>query len=125
MKWHLYRKDDPNTWPQIDCPMVVWTGEHILLCEWYNDDRKMFDLAEEIDPIFYEKLRYLTEFYYAYIGYVPNGYKTVYPIRCTQDKWCEEGYDDNGYCMAEDPQCKFAKVVPEYVIEEKAIWKEF
>lgn len=125
MKWHLYKKDDPNTWPKIDCPMVVWTGEDLFLCDWYNDYRKMFDLCEVIDPCFYERLRDLTELYYAYIAYVPSCYKTLYPTRCTKESYCEYGYDDDGYCMAENQQCYFAKLVPEYEIEEKTIWREF
>ena len=24
MNWHLFRKDNPNTWPEIDCPMLVY-----------------------------------------------------------------------------------------------------
>ena len=41
---------------------------------------------------------------------------------CEYDDRC--AYEDDGYCMFED-SCEFAKVVPEYEIEEKRIWKEF
>ena len=126
MKWRLYKKDDPNTWPQIDCPMVVWTGEQIFLCDWYNDERKMFDLLEVVDADYGYDFNRLTEFYYAYIGHIPSGYKTCHPIICTC-KDCPEGYDDNGYCMDYDNDyiCGFKKEVAEYTIEEKRIWKEF
>ena len=122
MKWHLYKKDDPNTYPKIDCPMILWDGEILDICDWYNDQRKMFD-SFVADNSFH--INHLTECYYAYIGYVPSGYKTVYQTRCIKESYCEDGYDDNGYCMAENQQCEFAQLVPEYVIEEKAIWKEW
>ena len=117
MKWHLYNKDDPNTWPQVDCPIVVYkmSGGYPDVYQW--------------DPVEHcfvnEKTYKCQECYYAYIGYVPSGYRTLYPTKCTKEKRCDEGHDDDGYCMTENPTCEFAKVIPEYVIEEKAIWKEF
>jgi hypothetical protein len=62
------------------------------------------------------------ECFYAYIGYIPSEYKTTYPTKCMRGDRC--AYDDDGYCMFES-ECEFAKVVPEYYIEEKRIWKEF
>ena len=125
MKWHLYKKDDPNTWPQIDCPMVVYypykqyydSADCIILCCWDNDRDCFYTATESWDK---------RELYYAYIGYVPSGYKTCYPVVCTC-KDCPEGHDDNGYCMDYDNDyaCGYKKEVPEYGIEEKAIWKEF
>ena len=125
MKWHLYKKDDPNTWPRFDSPMVVWTGEKLLLCDWYNDERKMFDVLEVMDPICFEQLRHLTEFYYAYIAYVPYGYKTHKVIMCTDDSNCKIGCNDNGYCMYDEFECENQRKVNEYSIEEKLIWQEF
>ena len=122
MTWRLYKKDDPNTWPQIDCPMLVYlyhaNGDmNLWICKW-NKDKKWF-IRDEMCNFFTE------ECYYAYIGYIPSGYKTTYPAKCTRDDRC--GYDDDGYCMleAENQHCEFAKTVPEYSIEEKRIWKEF
>ena len=125
MKWHLYKKDDPNTWPQIDCPMVVYypvkqyhDSEPVIFIGHWDNDRKQFYTPKK----WWDEM----ELYYAYVAYTPSGYKTCYPIMCTCDN-CPEGYDDNGYCMDYDDEyaCKYKKEVPEYVIEEKAIWKEF
>lgn len=123
MKWHLYKKDDPNTWPQIDCPMVVYypykqyhdSDNIIFIGHWDNDRKQFFTPKKWWD----EK-----ELYYAYVGYVPSGYKTYYPTRCTREDNNRCEYDDDGYCMLEGP-CPFSEVVPEYGIEEKVIWKEF
>lgn len=121
MKWHLYKKDDPNTWPKVDCPMVVCLyhpsdGEMELhMCKSFVKGFGVF--------MFQDGGTCCTECYYAYIGYVPSGYKTTYPIRCMRDgDRC--AYEDDGYCMFES-ECEFAKEVPEYSIEEKRIWKEF
>ena len=123
MKWHVYKKDDPNTWPQIDCPMIVYYDDKIMSCVYFwNNDKHCFFDDKNIGEWGFE------ECYYAYIGYVPNGYKTCYPIRCTKENcWCKDGYDDNGYCLDYDGDysCGYKKIVPEYTVEEKRIWKEF
>lgn len=122
MKWRLYKKDDPNTWPHIDCPMVVY-GMHnnewtiMKICVW-NREFEHFRVEDEWFHYNFD------ECYYAYIGYIPSGYKTLYPIKCMCEYDDRCAYEDDGYCMFED-SCKFAKVVPEYEIEEKRIWKEF
>lgn len=122
MNWHLYKKDDPNTWPQIDCPMVVClyhpNGKmNLWICKWDNN-RNCF-IRQEICN-FYTK-----ECYYAYIGYVPKGYKTHQPAKCKLGWYgCQGGYDDNTYCLY-DGNCNEKQIVNEYEIEEKQIWKEF
>ena len=123
MKWYLYRKDDPNTWPQIDCPMVVYypykqyhdSDDIIFIGRWDNDRKQFFTPKKWWDG---------KELYYAYVGYVPSGYKTCYSTRCMRENDDRCAYDDDGYCMF-DISCEFAKEVPEYGIEEKVIWKEF
>ena len=121
MNWHLYKKADPSTWPQIDCPMVVCQGDKVMsyLYFWDNNEHCFFNRRSIRGYNFKES-------YYAYIGYVPSGYKTLYPIICTC-KNCPEGYDDNGYCMDYDNDyiCGCKKEVAEYEIKEKRIWKEF
>lgn len=124
MKWHLYKKDDSNTFPEIDCPMVVYgmlDGEYLIpeVCLW---DRKY--------ECFYNKEEYLyyhfDECYYAYIGYVPSGYKTHKVTKCADKNYCKGGCDwyDDGYCLLTS-ECEQQRKVNEYSIEEKAIWKEF
>lgn len=121
MKWRLYKRDDPNTWPQIDCPMIVY-GKHcgtypiMQVCNW---DKECESFCYESEYFYYR----FTECYYAYIGYVPSGYKTLYPTKCMK-KGIRCADEDDGYCMFDSP-CEFAKEVPEYEIEKKKIWKEF
>lgn len=123
MNWHVYKKDNPNTWPQCDCPMVVYGG-----VPFYRNLLDIFKWDNTTKNFIYSDKRVMTveECYYAYIGYVPSGYKTCYPIICTC-KNCPEGYDDNGYCMDYDNEyaCGYKKEVEEYSIEQKRIWKEF
>jgi hypothetical protein len=121
MKWRLYKKDDPNTWPQIDCPMIVYYGDKLMsaVYSWDNDKHCFVD-DRNIGEWNFE------ECYYSRITYVPSGHKTTYPTKCMQewDKRC--GFDDDGYCMADRTYaCQYKRDVPEYSIEEKRIWKEF
>lgn len=123
MKWNLYNKDNPNTWPQIDCPMIISLydpSDKLNLRIWTWDNKKNCFIKENQFKFFTD------ECYYAYIGYVPSGYKTLYPVICTCES-CPEGYDDNGYCMDYDNDCACGckKEIAEYSIEEKRIWKEF
>ena len=122
MEWHLYKRDDPNTWPQIDCPMVVClyypNGKmNLWICK-FNYAKNMF-VREEVCTFVTE------ECYYAYIGYAPSGYKTHRNTKCTDDSNCRIGCCDDGYCMYDFCECEFQKEVDEYSIEEKRIWKEF
>ena len=124
MKWHLFRQDDPNTWPQIDCPMVIHTG-------WLTENEpKPFQLVRWDKQNEWFKMDscavVMTECCYAYINYAPSGYKTSYPVICACGN-CPEGYDDDGYCMDYDNNCdcRYKKEIAEYAIEVKRIWKEF
>ena len=122
MEWHLYKSDDPNTWPRVDCPMVIAlknTVRSATYC-WDNEEKCFYNRHYDRDLLSED------EYFYAYIGYIPSEYKTHYPIICTCEN-CPEGYDDNGYCMDYDNDyiCGCKKEVAEYVIEEKRIWKEF
>lgn len=120
MNWHLYRKDDPNSWPKIDCPILVydeiWCDFYI--CKWNNEICRFVELKGKI-------LHYWKECYYAYIGYVPNGYKTIATEKCNcilQER-CE--FEDDGYCIDSNP-CPFKRKVNEYSLNDnKRIWKEF
>ena len=123
MNWLLYKRDDPNTWPKIDCPMVVcfYDPNGIMsldICKW-NKDQNWFVREEGCDF-------FIKECYYTYIGYIPNKYKTTYPIKCSQSWDSRCGFDDDGYCMADrNYTCQYKQDIPEYSIEKKRIWKEF
>lgn len=127
MNWHLYRKDDPNTWPEIDCPMLVYVkyangSEAFYLCKWNPSQKRFVDKNRGSLSFWFE------ECYYQYIGYVPNGYKVIKTKKCGiwPDRSCE--YSDDGYCfdLPRHIKCKHIQEVNEYSLNEnKRIWKEF
>jgi hypothetical protein len=123
MEWHLYKPDDFNTYPKIDCPMVVCFKSHcsgemeLRMCKKYITGFGIF--------MFQDGGTYCTECYYAYIGYVPSGYKTHEVLKCVDDSDCKIGCHDNGYCMYYEFECKQQRKVNEYSLEEKRIWKKF
>lgn len=123
MKWHLYKPDDFNTYPQIDCPMVVCFKNR------HNDEMEFHICTKYITGfgmfMFQDGGTYFTECYYAYIGYAPSGYKTHEVLKCTDDSDCKIGCEDNGYCMYDNFECEQQRKVNEYEIEEKRVWKEF
>lgn len=123
MNWHLYKKDDPNTWPEIDCPMLVYDDEidELYICKWNNDLNKFVDKNKKV-------IHHWKECYYQYIGYVPNGYKVCKTKKCGvyPETICQ--YEDDGYCfdLPRHIKCKHIQEVNEYSLNEnKRIWKEF
>ena len=122
MNWHVFKRDDPSTWPEIDCPMLVHCDlfNTLYVCKWDNDINKFF---EEID---YNKrfLHHFKECFYSYIGYLPYIEKECHPAKCKGDKYLCSEYDD-GYCLGDDLGCKCMEVVTEYSLGHKRIWKEF
>jgi hypothetical protein len=126
MNWHVYKKDDPSTWPEIDCPMLiyneVWCEFHI--CKWNNIINRFFEPKEKL-------LHTWKECYYKYIGYIPNGYSVSHPVVCGRID--EEGNElikcdfwHDGYCENEESVCEYSQVLNNYYIyDEKRIWKEF
>lgn len=123
MKWHLYKSEDSNTHPKIDCPMVVYGG-----APFYRNLLDIFKWDNNAKNFIYYDKRVLSvdECYYAYIGYVPSGYKICYPTKCMRERDDRCGFDDDGYCMSDETYaCEHKQNVAEYSIEEKRIWKEF
>ena len=122
MKWCLYKKDDPNTWPKIDCPLLVYGG-----APFYRDVLDTVDWDNTSKSFVWQNERVLSfdECYYAYIGHIPCGYKTHKVIKCANDISCTIGCNDDGYCMYDYYKCEQQREENEYEIEEKRIWKEF
>ena len=123
MVWHIYKKDDPSTWPKMDCPILiydeVWCEFHI--CKWNHIISKFFEPKEHL-------LHHWKECYYQYIGYVPSGYREVKIKKCGlwPDYKCE--YSDDGYCfdLPKHLNCENSVEVMEYMVNDnKRIWKEF
>lgn len=128
MNWHLYRKDDPNTWPEIDCPMdaciYVTDGLYMIKIVYYDISENVFYYIECMERYNVKS----DELYYRYIGYIPNGYKTIKSKKCGvyHDRYCQ--YQDDGYCfdLPRGITCKHMQEVNEYVLNDNMrIWKEF
>lgn len=120
MTWHVYRKDDPNSWPQIDCPMVIYWNNKLMSCMYFWDNNKhCFVDDRNVGEWGFE------ECYYARITYVPKGYKTHEVLKCNDDSNCKIGCEDNGYCMYDEFECEQQRKENEYSIDNKRIWKEF
>lgn len=120
MDWKLYKKDDPNTWPQIDCPMIVYWDGKIMSCVYsWDNDKHCFVDDRVIGNWDFEAC------YYLRITYVPNGYKTHETIKCGDDSSPRCSGEDDGYCMYDHCECQQQRKVNEYEIEMKRIWKEF
>ena len=124
MNWHLYRKDDPNTWPEIDCPMLIYKSnfDSLHIWKWKSSVNKFITYETE------REINYTDECYYQYIGYVPNGYTAIKTKKCGfwNEGCCQ--YQDDGYCfdLPRNMTCKHIMEVTEYVLEDnKRIWKEF
>jgi len=127
--WHLYRKDDPNTWPEIDCPMLVcrWFNDtfyELKIMYWEQDKRQFYYANHSMERYYCEE----DELYYLYVGYIPNGYKAIKIKKCGvwSDTRCQ--YADDGYCfdLPRHLNCKHIVEVTEYSLNDnQRIWKEF
>ena len=116
MNWKVFRRDDPDTWPQIDCKFLVCgDNDTLAVCEW-----------DKVLKCFYDE-RGFTEYwecFYATIGYLPFIERELRLAKCKGDRCLCSDYDD-GYCLGDDRGCKCMEVVTEYSIGHKRIWKDF
>ena len=115
MNWHVFKRDDPSTYPESDCPMLLYTenesGRFTLSVRYWNKEENAF-----------WSLKGCTWFippsdwtcFYTYITHLPYIEKELHPVKCSKNKPRCAHYDD-GYCLAETG-CKSAKVVTEYMI---------
>ena len=120
MNWRVFKRDDPDTWPEIDCPLLVcWTN---------GDDYRLYNAKwDSEDKQFIRDLRWIVfqkgDVFYTYIGYIPYIERELHPIKCAQERPRCAHYDD-GYCLCKT-KCKSQKEATEYSIGHKRIWKEF
>lgn len=120
---HVFKRDDPSTYPEFDYPMLVYVedkhGNFSLSVRTWNKEEKAFN-----------KFRGYTWFlpmpddvcFYEYITHVPYVEKELHPVKCGANKPRCVHYDD-GYCLANNG-CKSAKVVTEYLLGLKRVPKE-
>ena len=120
MNWKVFKRDDPSTYPELDCPLLIcWTNgmRHCFYTAKWDNRYKQFvrDLRQ---CVFYEG-----DIFYKYLAYVPYIENELHPIKCgKEDKRCE--YEDDGYCLYK-LQCKHQKDSTEYSLGSKPIWKEY
>lgn len=124
MNWKVFKKNDPSTYPDIDCPMVVYrpyTSCFTLDVHYFDNERKKFYQKEGGDARWYKAY---DECFYSYVGYLPYIEKEFHPAKCKMDRYLCSHYDD-GYCLGEDTKCKCIEEVTEYSLGSKRIWKDF
>lgn len=114
MNWKLYKKDDPNTYPQFNCWVLACktfdNNFYLARCKWDKGNKCFVG----------DGAAAWNECYYAYIGYIPTEYTTVQVKKCSLCKrTCE--YEDDGYCEYDQP-CRFAIEMNEYSFDWKKVW---
>jgi hypothetical protein len=119
MEWHVFKKNDPSTYPELDCPMLVcknFDDDYILAKSHWDNATKCFigDGAAAWNECFY-----------AYISYVPTGYKVHHPVGCgyKDGHSCPYAFDDDGYCLNEKRKCEHQIMLNEYEITMKGVFK--
>lgn len=127
INWKVFKRDDPRTYPEIDCPMLVLLNDiTVVTCKWDNSSKMFYN----------DELVFDDGCFYAYLSHIPDTYKTHHTVHCGyvdengDECACPYGFDDNGYCMCDDGfKCEHQVVWNEYeIIYEiitKRIWKEF
>ena len=116
MKYNVFKIDDQDTWPTLNCPILVWRKnyEYPMIYQW--------------DPIEHCFLNDYDTYYpnkciYSYIGYRPYVVKETNPIQCACHDWRCPSYDD-GYCL-QDEECKYQKEILECMMGLKPIYKKY
>lgn len=121
MNWNVFKRDDRETWPKIDCPLLVcWTdGNRYRFYDamWDNEGNKFM---RDYHWMWFED----GDIFYVYLGYIPHIERECHPYKCKENRYLCSNYDD-GYCFGEDTKCKGIEVATEYSIGYKKIWKEF
>lgn len=116
MNYKVFNFNDSSTWPEINCPLLVfWTNDDWpLILQWDKEARCFVDNYRSYYP---------TQCFYKYISSMPYIERELRPMKCGKlENMCE--YDDDGYCMYDGP-CSYKKEITEYAIAYKRIWKEF
>ena len=123
MNWKVFKRNDPNTHPEINCPMIVYKPYDscfTLDVHYFDSERKRFYQKEGGNAKWYKNY---DECYYSYITRIPYLEKEVQPIKCNLEcERCE--YEDDGYCLCEE-KCHHQREVTEYILGSTKIWKEF
>ena len=117
MDYHVFNFNDSSTWPELNCPLLVfWTNDDWpLILQWDKESHCFVDNHRSYYPI---------QCFYKYIGYAPYIKKELHPYKCKGNR-CLCGEYDNGYCLGDDIECNLQEVATEYALSYKRIWKDF
>ena len=118
MRWHVFKLDDPETWPKYDCPIAVCKSiDDWPEMFWWNKGNRTFEND-------YKEVKF-SKCFYVYFTYLPYIEKECHVTKCGYYKEnCPYGHDDDGYCMCdEDFECEYKKAKTEYALGLKRIWK--
>ena len=116
MNYKVFKIDNPDTWPELNCPLLVWKPNE----EWphiFQWDFNAHCFLNDCDTYYPNKCLY------KYIGYMPYIKNALHPIKCAFNNWECPHYDD-GYCLCTE-NCEYQKEVTEYEFGSKPIWKEY
>ena len=116
MNWHVFNRDNPDTWPKLDCKFLVCgDNEELVVCKWDKALKCFYD-----DKGFAE----YWECFYVTIGYLPYIKRELCSPKCMREypPYCE--YEDDGYCLC-GVECPYKIEVMEYCLGDKCVWKEF
>lgn len=112
MNYKVFKIDDSDTWPKLNCPVLVWK-KNIDWPQIYQWDPNGHCFLNDYDTYYPNKCLY------AYIGYRPYVKKELHPKKCTNEASCCE--EDDGYCLYAG-YCEYQKEEIEYAIAMEKIW---
>lgn len=115
MYYKVFKMDDPDTWPELNCPLLVWkpNQEWPYIFQWDPKEHCFID----------DRVTYRPKMcFYKYIGYMPYIERELHPKKCTNKDRCYD--EDDGYCLYIG-ECEYQKEVTEYALGSKPIWKEY
>ena len=125
MNYKVFKMDNPDTWPELNCPLLVWkpNQEWPYIFQWDPREHCFLD----------DRVTYRPKMcFYKYIGYMPYIKKELHPIQCAylDEKgngiMCPYGFQDDGYCVCDDGfKCEHQYKQTEYALCSKPIWKEY
>ena len=116
MRWKVFNFNDHSTWPELNCPLLVFFTNNDWPCilQWDKEGHCFVDEHRSYYP---------TQCFYKYIGYMPYIERECHPIKCViKEGVCD--YEDDGYCLNEK-KCKHQYKTKEYALGSKPIWKEY
>ena len=116
MRWNVFNINDKETWPRINCPILVSKSVDAFpqVYQWDKNNNIFINNNEVYEPDFC---------FYKYITRLPYIAQTTYPIECKiYNERCD--YYDDGYCLNKE-ECKYKHKKAEYLLSYKYCGKEY